>query len=129
MKTFNYVVTNVLGIHARPAAMLAQACTNFKSAVVIEGNGEEAKGNDVLSILSLHAAKGTTLKFTITGEDEDEAMAKIQEVLKEVEPKDKPASILLSMEQKTMTVSSSQNYQKIKVKEHITSILHISILV
>lgn len=94
MKTFNYVVTNVLGIHARTAAMLAQACTNFKSAVVIEGNGEEAKGNDVLSILSLHAAKGTTLKFTITGEDEDEAMAKIQEVLKEVEPKDKPASIL-----------------------------------
>ena len=94
MKTFNYVVTNVLGIQARPAAMLAQACTNFKSAVVIEGNGEEAKGNDVLSILSLHAAKGTTLKFTITGEDEEEAMAKIQEVLKEVEPKDKPASIL-----------------------------------
>ena len=74
--------------------MLAQACTNFKSAVVIEGNGEEAKGNDVLSILSLHAAKGTTLKFTITGEDEEETMAKIQEVLKEVEPKDKPASIL-----------------------------------
>ena len=94
MKTFNYVVTNVLGIHARPAAMLAQACTNFKSAVVIEGNGGEAKGNDVLSILSLHAAKGTTLKFTITGEDEEETMAKIQEVLKEVEPKDKPASIL-----------------------------------
>lgn len=94
MKTFNCVVTNVLGIHARPAAMLAQACTNFKSAVVIEGNGEEAKGNDVLSILSLHAAKGTTLKFTITGEDEEETMAKIQEVLKEVEPKDKPASIL-----------------------------------
>lgn len=75
-------------------AMLAQACTNFKSAVVIEGNGEEAKGNDVLSILSLHAAKGTTLKLTITGEDEEEAMSKIQEVLKEVEPKDKPASIL-----------------------------------
>ena len=78
MKTFNYVVTNVLGIHARPAAMLAQACTNFKSAVVIEGNGEEAKGNDVLSILSLHAAKGTTLKLTITGEDEEEAMAAIK---------------------------------------------------
>ena len=72
----------------------SQACTNFKSAVVIEGNGEEAKGNDVLSILSLHAAKGTTLKLTITGEDEEEAMSKIQEVLKEVEPKDKPASIL-----------------------------------
>lgn len=94
MKTFDYVVSNNLGIHARPAAMIAQACTNFKASVIIEGNGEEASGNDVLSILSLHAAKGTTLKFIVDGEDEDACIEKIQEVLKEVEPKDKPTSVL-----------------------------------
>lgn len=94
MKTFDYVVSNNLGIHARPAAMIAQACTNFKASVVIEGNGEEARGNDVLSILSLHAAKGTSLKFIVDGEDEDACIEKIQEVLKEVEPKDKPVSVL-----------------------------------
>ena len=30
MKTFEYKVINALGIHARPAAILAQECTNFK---------------------------------------------------------------------------------------------------
>lgn len=94
MKTFEYKVSNSLGIHARPAAMIAQACTNFKASVVIEGNGAEASGNDVLSILALHAAKGTTLKFVVDGTDEDDCVAKIQEVLKEVEPKNKPVSVL-----------------------------------
>ncbi len=30
MKSIQYTVRNPLGIHARPAALLAQACTNFK---------------------------------------------------------------------------------------------------
>ena len=94
MKTFDYLVANSLGIHARPAAMIAQACTNFKSSVVIEGNGEEASGNDVLSILALHAAKGTNLKFIVDGTDEEACVKKIQEVLREVEPKNKPVEVL-----------------------------------
>ena len=32
MIKFDYVVKNVLGIHARPAALLAQFCVNSKSA-------------------------------------------------------------------------------------------------
>ena len=35
MKKFDYEVTNALGIHARPAAMIAQACTNYKASVMI----------------------------------------------------------------------------------------------
>ena len=62
MKDLQYTVKNSLGIHARPAALLAQACTNFKSAVMIECNGNVASGNNVLQILALHAAKGSVLK-------------------------------------------------------------------
>ena len=94
MKSFDYQVTNPLGIHARPAAMLAQACTNYKSSVRIECNGESASGNNVLQILALHAAKGSTLKFTVDGEDEDACIEAIQEVLKDIAPKDKPVSVL-----------------------------------
>ena len=36
MKQITYVVANPLGIHARPAALLAQCCVDFKSAVTIE---------------------------------------------------------------------------------------------
>lgn len=94
MKIIDYEVKNPLGIHARPAAILAQACTNFKAAVTIECNGETASGNNVLQILALHAAKGSTLKITIDGEDADACGEKILEALNEIQPKDKSTKVL-----------------------------------
>lgn len=94
MKVINYEVKNPLGIHARPAAILAQACTNFKAAVTIECNGETASGNNVLQILALHAAKGSTLKIAIDGEDADACADKILEALNEIQPKDKATKVL-----------------------------------
>ena len=94
MNVINYEVKNPLGIHARPAAILAQACTNFKAAVTIECNGESASGNNVLQILALHAAKGSTLKITIDGEDADACADKILEALNEIQPKDKASKVL-----------------------------------
>ena len=94
MKDLQYTVKNSLGIHARPAALLAQACTNFKSAVMIECNGNVASGNNVLQILALHAAKGSVLNITADGPDEEEAITKIQEVLKEIAPKAKKNTVL-----------------------------------
>ena len=94
MIELRYTVKNVLGIHARPAALLAQACTNFKSAVMIECNGNVAAGNNVLQILSLHAGKGSLLKITADGPDEEEAIAKIEEVLADIAPKAKKRDVL-----------------------------------
>ena len=64
MKTLDYVVKNPLGIHARPAALLAQACTAFKSSVMIECDVSVTSGNNVLQILALRAGKGSVLHFT-----------------------------------------------------------------
>ncbi len=94
MKTFEYKVINALGIHARPAAILAQECTNFKSQVTIECGSESASGNNVLQILKLHAARGSVLKFTIEGEDETACEARLHEILSNIAPKDKPVSVL-----------------------------------
>jgi len=94
MKTFEYHVKNALGIHARPAALIAQACTEFKSSVTLEANGETAGGSNVLQILKLQAVKGTLLKFTVEGPDEEAAAAKLQEVLTEIAPKDRKVSVL-----------------------------------
>ena len=94
MKSLQYTVKNSLGIHARPAALLAQACTNFKSAVMVECNGNVASGNNVLQILALHAAKGSVLNITADGPDEEAAIAKIEEVLADIAPKAKKKEIL-----------------------------------
>lgn len=94
MKKFDYEVTNALGIHARPAAMLAQICTNHKVTVEIECNGEIASGNNVLQILDLHASKGSCLHFSVDGAEEDACLNEIEKVLKEIDVKDKKTSVL-----------------------------------
>ena len=94
MKKFDYEVTNALGIHARPAAMLAQVCTNHKVTVEIECNGEIASGNNVLQILDLHASIGSYLHFSVDGLEEDACINEIEKVLKEIDVKDKKTSVL-----------------------------------
>ena len=81
MKEIIYVVNNSLGIHARPAALLAQCCINFKSAVMVAKDDLKADGDNVLQILALGAKKGDTLKVTIDGEDEEAAEKAINELL------------------------------------------------
>ena len=65
MKSLQYAVKNPLGIHARPAALLAQACTGIKSNVTLEYEGKTASGKNVLQILALQAKKGSVLNITV----------------------------------------------------------------
>ena len=94
MKSFEYSVKNPLGIHARPAALLAQACTGIKSNVTLEYDGKTASGKNVLQILALQAKKGSVLNITAEGPDEDKAIEIIQGVLSDIAPKDKSSDIL-----------------------------------
>lgn len=94
MKELNYIVANPLGIHARPAALLAQCCVDFKSAVIIEKDGMIAEGVNVLQILKLHAKEGDTLKITIEGEDEEVAAEKIYHLLHGAFEDKKPVKVL-----------------------------------
>ncbi|MGN0364181.1 MAG: fused HPr family phosphocarrier protein/2-hydroxyacid dehydrogenase [Bilifractor sp.] len=94
MKSLQYTVKTALGLHARPAAMLAQTCITLKSQVLIEYDGEVAGGNNVLQILKLHATKGAVLNITAEGPDEEEAIQKISAVLESLAAKDKKVEIL-----------------------------------
>ncbi len=94
MKTYDCILSNPLGIHARPAAMIAQVCTNFKSSVQIACNGRTAGGNNVLQILALHAVKGDQLEITVDGLDEDDCLAEIKKVLEDIAPTQTAASVL-----------------------------------
>lgn len=94
MKEFTYTVTNPLGVHARPAALLAQCCVNFRSGVTHSCNGRVADGSNVLQILNLKAKKGDVLKITIEGEDEEEAYEAIYKLLHGAFEEKKPVKIL-----------------------------------
>ena len=94
MKSFDHVVTNPLGIHARHASRIAQVCIGYKSEVTLSVDGAEANGANVLSILRLEAIKGSTLHVEAAGPDEDEALQAVRAVLEEEQPKGKKADIL-----------------------------------
>ncbi len=81
MKQFRCVVENPIGIHARPAALIAQLCVGLKSSVTIECNGKTANGNDVLQILALNAKKDDVLNVTVEGFNEEEDLPKVKEVV------------------------------------------------
>ena len=81
MKEIKYVVTNPLGVHARPCALLAQCCVNYKSEILVHCNENSADGRNVLSLLSLHIQCGDTMRITIEGEDENQAYENVLSVI------------------------------------------------
>ena len=74
-------IRNRLGLHARAAAKFVQTASRFKSAVKIRKNGEEVDGKSILGILLLAASQGTRLVLTVTGEDEDDAFAAVEDLI------------------------------------------------
>jgi Phosphotransferase System HPr (HPr) Family len=94
MKELDYIVCNPLGIHARPAALLAQCCVNFKSSVTVSCNGRVADGDNVLQLLALSAKKSDMLKIVAEGEDEEETINAIDKLLHGEFEEKKPVKVL-----------------------------------
>lgn len=72
----NVKIVNQLGLHARAAAQLVRAASQYKSRIrlIRADNSVVADAKSILSVLTLAAAKGTKLKIETDGEDETEAM-------------------------------------------------------
>ena len=71
-------ILNRLGLHARPAALVAKAAAKFASDIKISpANGTEADAKSILSLLMLGAPCGTVLKLSAVGADEKDAVQEI----------------------------------------------------
>jgi phosphocarrier protein len=67
-------VTNPLGMHARPSAMLVQTASKFKSEIWITKDGREVNAKSMLGVMTLAAEMGSTLIIRADGPDEDKAI-------------------------------------------------------
>lgn len=83
MKQFNYVITDEIGIHARPAGLLVKEAKAFSSKITIAANGKTADAAKLLALMQLGAKKGTEVVVTVDGADEDAAIAKMEAFMKE----------------------------------------------
>lgn len=76
-----FVVSNELGFHARPAGEFVRVASRFSSEVEVSRGGEWVSGQSVLSLLSLAAGPGTRLRVRALGPDAAEALAALGQLI------------------------------------------------
>jgi phosphoenolpyruvate---glycerone phosphotransferase subunit DhaM len=74
------VLTNEVGLHARPAALLARSVAELNAKVVVRLGEQRADGASVLALLGLAARKGDRLIVTAQGAQANEAITRIQQL-------------------------------------------------
>ena len=77
----DFVLENMVGLHARPAAKLVETAGKFSSKIMISYNGREANARSILKVLALGAEHGAMINVRIEGEDEGEAARAIEELV------------------------------------------------
>jgi len=74
-------IINKAGLHARAASKLVSLTSGFSSTIRI-GNDKMVDGKSILSLMMLAAVKGTTLKIVADGDDEEQAIQAIVELIR-----------------------------------------------
>jgi phosphocarrier protein HPr len=74
------VVSNKLGLHARPAMQFVDVANQFAANVTVKKGGEEpaeADGKSVMQMIILAATEGTPLRIEADGDDAEAAVDKL----------------------------------------------------
>ena len=79
------VLRNPSGLHARPAATFVKAATGFKSDIRVTNltrdAGKSASAKSMLGVLGLGVSSGHSIRITAEGEDADDAVRSLREMV------------------------------------------------
>lgn len=68
------VITNKLGLHARPAAKFVELANRFKSDIYIKKDTATVSAKSIMGVMVLGVDKGTEIIIEASGSDEQEAL-------------------------------------------------------
>ena len=84
MKEFTYLVTDELGIHARPAGQLAKLAKTFAETTVTITKGDTTvKASQLMKLMNLGVKMGDEVKVAAEGPAEEEAVTALEQFFKE----------------------------------------------
>lgn len=74
-------IQNSLGLHARASAKLVKIANRFSSEIHIFKEDQRANLKSIMGLLTLAAGKGSHIKVEVEGEDAQEALDAIEEII------------------------------------------------
>lgn len=84
MRQFTYTIQDKVGIHARPAGLLAKAAKALDSIVTIEkADGKSAAATKLMAVMSLGVKCGDTITVKIEGGNEDDSLLEMESFFKQ----------------------------------------------
>ncbi|MHC4245563.1 MAG: HPr family phosphocarrier protein [Planctomycetia bacterium] len=83
MPSRKVTISNRLGLHARPAMLLAERASAFSSTIGIAraDSSDPVDGKSIMQLLMLAGTAGTVLNITAEGDDAAAALASIAELI------------------------------------------------
>ncbi|WP_307867693.1 dihydroxyacetone kinase phosphoryl donor subunit DhaM [Umezawaea beigongshangensis] len=72
------LLTNEVGLHARPAALLARTVAELDARVVVRYGGHQADAASVLALMGLGAGRGARVAVTASGPQAEEAIRRVR---------------------------------------------------
>lgn len=84
MKQFQYIITDPIGIHARPAGLLVKAAKELESTVTVEKvGGTSTVATKLMAVMGLGVKGGDTVTVTIEGGNEEASLQAMEQFFKE----------------------------------------------
>ncbi|HNX68012.1 MAG TPA: HPr family phosphocarrier protein [Candidatus Omnitrophota bacterium] len=77
----NFVISNKLGLHARPAALFVQTANRFDALVEISKEELQVDGKSIMGIMTLAAEMGSSIVIRTSGKDAEAAMEALAKLI------------------------------------------------
>ncbi len=84
MASRKVTIKNKLGLHARPAMMFVETASKYQAEVSVcrTDQSEPVDGRSIMQMMMLAATQGTQLEISATGEDAEDAVEALIELVK-----------------------------------------------
>lgn len=77
----NIIIANKVGLHARPARLLVQTAAQFQSQIQVFCGEKASNAKSIVGILKLSASLGDTLLLRAEGEDAEQAIHTLTDLI------------------------------------------------
>ncbi len=84
MKEFDYAIRDQLGIHARPAGLLAKLAKGYGDTVItVTKGGNTVKASQLMKLMGMGVKQGDVVTVSAEGPAEEEAIAAAKKFFEE----------------------------------------------